>query len=641
MSERFIVANRVFEKPFNQLYIGSSVVAGNIESVRDQETKAKGQPLPVPTYLPLDNLELVEVYKGFQVHSNVDAKIVYEILYDALEEKVKGILAGIQEEEGGVGYYSFITPSVKSIKRKITFYIDYDIDFGLLPAIEKEIKEIFELTEEQIKERYGNPNERIYAGSFIASTKDCLVLIPFATYKPNEVIPAYTGEEDERIPQLESQIEEINQQLAQIEDTESEEYKKLSEQRKELIRELAKIRNKLYNPDIVKSVKTKGERFFITQKPEIRYLGENLLAAAVEYKTLKLINPDKRIKGIYAVVGLPTYNNLSKQIQRSTVELMLCLYDEGEMFPLEVQKARHSLAVMDEVLKELIKALEAGTKPTLNPIKEKVKDNLSLKKRIEDLEKFIITKLDNPPEELELLKQQLETYKKEIEQGRKLLYSPFTINKLITPYEVISLLQEARIDVANLTKENWNEFYTAYETLNETLENILNRDFGNEIQTLVKFFLKHIKEGKPIRYRIKTKEGVIEGYYPEENRALEVVDLIANRTLINIIKGILRKLNAYEKVSKALDLEFFFEGVSVRLGYLAITAFVRKVFVSVAKNYLREIDFNRKEEIKQLKEFLIANWLGEYKKSEGRKTVMEDNIEIEVDGLEDILAEED
>jgi hypothetical protein len=77
------------------------------------------------------------------------------------------------------------------------------------------------------------------------------------------------------------------------------------------------------------------------------------------------------------------------------------------------------------------------------------------------------------------------------------------------------------------------------------------------------------------------------------------------------------------------------------LGYLAITAFVRKVFVSVAKNYLREIDFNRKEEIKQLKEFLIGNWLGEYKKSEGRKTVMEENLEIEVDGLEDILAEED
>jgi len=95
----FIVGHRKFEKNLDELYIGSSVVAGNPDSVRDKETREKGKPFSKPIYKVLDNLTLVEVYKGFQVFSNVAGNVVYEILYDALEGEVKGILCGVKEEE--------------------------------------------------------------------------------------------------------------------------------------------------------------------------------------------------------------------------------------------------------------------------------------------------------------------------------------------------------------------------------------------------------------------------------------------------------------------------------------------------------------------------------------------------------------
>jgi hypothetical protein len=509
----FIVGSKTFDKDWRELYIGSSVVAGNTESVKDTETKQKGKPFEKPTYLIVDNLELIEVYKGFSAYSNVSDSILYEILYDALEKQVKGILCGVKEEDGSISYYALVKPGAKSIKKQISFYIEY-IDFALLPAVEKEIREILELKEEKdINEKFGNPPERIYAGSFIGSTENGLVLVPFATYKANEVIPAYTGEEDEKIPQLEMKIEEINQKLAQIENIESEEYKKLQEERRELYRELTKLRNKLYNPDILKAVKSKGERLFITQKPEIRYLGENLIAAAHLYKDLKNTGAD-RIKGVYAVLTIPTYNNLAKKIQRSHLEVMLNLYSGGEIFPLELQKTRQAINVLEEAIREIIKNLQAGTKPNLLHIKEKVKDNLSLRKRIEDLETYAVSVLTNAPEEVELLIQQLERFTKELEEDRRILYSPFTVNKLITKYELLSLLQEAGANVNEFTKENWSEFYEFYETLNETLENLIKNEFANELKSLAKLFIKKLERKEPIHYKVKTQNGISEGYYP-------------------------------------------------------------------------------------------------------------------------------
>ena len=188
----FIVGHRKFNNNFEELYIGSSVVAGNPDSVRDKETRQKGETFGKPTYKVLDHLTLIEVYKGFQVFSNVAPNVVYEILYDALEGEVKGILCGVKEEEG-IAYYALITKETKSVKKQIAFYIDY-VDFGLLPAIQKEIEETLHYDEAKIREVFGNPPEKVYAGSFIGSTDEGLVLIPFATYKANEVIPAYSGE---------------------------------------------------------------------------------------------------------------------------------------------------------------------------------------------------------------------------------------------------------------------------------------------------------------------------------------------------------------------------------------------------------------------------------------------------------------
>ena len=627
----FIVGHRVFEKPFSELYIGSSVVAGNTDSVRDRETRDKGVPFEGTTYRVLDHLTLIEVYKGFLVQSNVAPNVVYEVLYDALEGEVKGVLCGVKENEG-VSYYALVTKGAKSIKKQIAFYIDY-VDFGLLPAIQKEIEELLSADEKTIKERFGNPPERLYAGSFIGSTEEGIALIPFATYKAKEVIPAYTGEEDERIAQLERQIEELNAQIGAMENTESEEYKQLLEKRREKIRELAKLRNRLYNPDILKAVKSKGERLFITQKPEIRYLGENLLQTAYEYKGVNF-DGNRRVKGVYAVITLPVYNNLSKQLQRSYLELFLALYADGQLYPAELQKARQTVSVMDEALRELIKALESGTKPDLTHLKERIKENLSLKRRIEDIEKYVLGIVGGEPEEVETTLHFLNELKGELERAKRLLYSPFTISKLVTAYDLLALLQEAGLDTANLTKERWNELFETLEVVNENLENTFKEQFENEITALVKYFLKKLEKGEPLRYKIAVRGQIEEGYYPAPDRGLRIEDLYPNRVLINVVKGALRKLNALEKLRSLEEVEVFFGEYGVRLGYYALVAFVRKVFQRVAVAYLERVDYNREEEIRALREFLIQNWLGEFKKV-GETATAEQEEEGEVIELDD------
>ena len=631
----FIVGHRIFDKPFTELYIGSSVVAGNPDSVRDRETREKGKNFEKPTYKVLDHLTLIEVYKGFVVQSNVAPNVVYEILYDALEGEVKGILCGVREDEG-VAYYALVPKGAKSVKKHIAFYIDY-VDFGLLPALQREIEETLTYDEARIKEVYGNPPEKVYAGSFIGSTEEGLVLVPFATYKVNEVIPAYTGEEDERIPQLELEIEELNARIASIENTEGEEYRNLLERRRELVRELAKLRNRLYNPDILKAVRSKGERLFITQKAEIRYLGENLLQTAYEYKDITL-GEEKRVKGVYAVLTLPVYNNLSKRLQKGYLEVFLALFAGGELYPVELQKARQTVSVMDEALRELIKALESGTKPNLSPLKERIKENLSLRKRVEDIEKYVLSKVGGAPEEVEETLNFLRGIKAELERDRRLLYSPFTVSKLITPYEVLSLLQEAGVNTANFTKEDWNELYETLSVVNESLENTFKGEFENELKGLVKYFLRKLETGKPIRYKFAVRGQIEEGYYPAPDRGLSMEDLYPNRILINVIKGALKKVNALEKLRRLEEVEIFFGDYTVKLGQYALIAFVRKVFSAVAKSYLASVDYDREEEIRALRDYLVQNWLGEFKKPAEAAT-KEEGAEGEVVELDEDFDE--
>jgi hypothetical protein len=609
------------------------VVAGNPDSVRDRETRSKGENLSKPLYKIIDNLNLIEVYKGFPVFSEVAPPVVYEILFDALEGEVKGVLVGAREEGGTVGYYTLVPKGSKSIKKQISVLIDV-VDFGLIPAVQREIEEIFSMDEAQIRERFGNPPEKIYAGSFVGSTDEGLILIPFSTYKAREIIPAYTGEEDERIPQLEAKLEEVNARLTAISDREGEEYGKLLEERREILRELTKLRNKLYNPDILKAVKTKGDKVFITQKPEIRYLGENLIAAAYEYKALKSVSEKGTVKGVYAVLTLPVYNNLSGQLQRSYLEVMLALFDGVELYPVELQKARQTLAVMDEAVRELLKSAEAGTKPNLTAVKEKIRENLSLKKRIEDLEKFVLTHSEG--EEHEGLIAFLEEIKEEIEKGRRILYSPFTVARLVNNYEIISLLQEAGLNPSELSKEDWGNLYEVIDALNETLENRIKEDFKEPLKTLVKFFLKRLEEGKPIKYSMRLKGEVVEGYYPSPERALEIVDLYPNRILLNLIKGALRKLNAADRLAALEGVEVFFGGYTAKLGDLAATAVARKVFNLVAKGVLKRADFDRKEEVENLVKGLISNWVGEYR-GESQTQKDEGGEIVDIEGFEDIL----
>ena len=176
--------------------------------------------------------------------------------------------------------------------------------------------------------------------------------------------------------------------------------------------------------------------------------------------------------------------------------------------------------------------------------------------------------------------------------------------------------------------------------VNENLENVCKTEFAEEIKTLVRFFLRRIQEGKPIHYKLKVKGTLQEGFYPSKERGLEVIDLHPNRVLQALIKTALRRLNSLDKLLRLEEIEVFFGDTTVRLGNLALTAFVRKVFSSVAKTYLAKLDFNRKEEIENLKSYLIQNWLGEYRKPAETEQPKEGEI-VEIEGFDEDIFEVD
>ena len=186
-----------------------------------------------------------------------------------------------------------------------------------------------------------------------------------------------------------------------------------------------------------------------------------------------------------------------------------------------------------------------------------------------------------------------------------------------------------------LGKEGWNRLHEVVEIANENLENTFKNEFSDEIKALVRFFLKRIEEGKPLHYKIMVRGKIEEGFYPAQNRPLEIVDLYPNRVLVNIVKSALKRLNALNKLQRVEETEIFFESITAKLGYYAVVAFVRKVFSTVAKNYLHSVNFDREGEIKALKELLIQNWLGEYKKP--TEQPKEEGEIVDIEGLEDLL----
>jgi hypothetical protein len=248
--------------------------------------------------------------------------------------------------------------------------------------------------------------------------------------------------------------------------------------------------------------------------------------------------------------------------------------------------------------------------------------------------KFVLTHSEG--EEHEGLIAFLEEIKEEIERGRRILYSPFTVARLVNNYEIISLLQEAGLNPSELSKEDWGNLYEVIDALNETLENRIKEEFKEPLKTLVKFFLKRLEEGKPIKYSMRLKGEVVEGYYPSPERALEIVDLYPNRILLNLIKGALRKLNAADRLAALEGVEVFFGGYTAKLGDLAATAVARKVFNLVAKGVLKRADFDRKEEVENLVKGLISNWVGEYR-GESQTQKDEGGEIVDIEGFEDIL----
>ena len=542
-------------------------------------------------------------YSAKRVESEANPKIELKVLGDEIEDKVLGLLVGIKGEKG-VKHIAFLREGGKPTR--VAYLVsaeleDEKVDTGVLSG---ELKKILQSKYSEI-EGEGYP----LAGAFIGGTEGGkLAIIPFSTYKAKEVIPAFSGEESEEIEKLEAELEELNSLLA----TEKDEKKveEIRQRRREVLSALAKEKAKLYRPDLLRAVVQKtinGEEIWlINRKTEIRSMGENLLEGA---RLAREIGADR---GVFVFIAFPAVNNLSNELMTSVLTLALAVGNEFGTEVLDTYKARDYLRKLARGVRDIVEAVEAGAKPP-SFVEE---ENLSLRKRLSDIAKFLTAK----PEAVEEVKKGLE----ELEKGIRLLYSPFSVKDLYTRTDAIRDLTDRGIDIRSFTAEDWKELSELLAEVNERLENELRGLEG--YQRLFNAFHKILKEGRGIKIKVRENGEVKEVYYPKENPT------IWDWTLTSRFTGIVEK--ASQKVGidlKGVKAGYVFKETEVELSESAVKrALARLLLKDMVKSYIEEMETAIPMEVLTLEKLLRDRWRGETVSGGSRRAEIED-VELEAE----------
>jgi len=545
--------------------------------------------------LLLKEMVIAVSYSGKRIKSQVNPKIELTVLGDEIEDKVLGVLVGVRGEKG-VKNVAFLREG--GSPKKTAFMVVAELEEEINPSeLEKELKEV-------ITKKYGEIEGETYplAGAFIGGTEGKkYVVIPFSTYKPKEVIPAFTGEENEEIEKLEAELERLNNFLANEKDEKKAE--EIRKQRKELLAKLAKERAKLYRPDLLKAVVQKSingeEIWLINRKSEIRAMGENLLEGA---KVGLDIGADR---GVFAFISFPSVNNFSNELMTSTLTLALAVGNEWGIEVLDTYKARDYLRKLARGIREIIEAIETETKPPTFAEEE----NLSLRKRLSDLAKFLSANIGALGE--------VEKGLAELEKGIRLLYSPFTVKDLYTRTDAIRDLTDRGVDIRQFSSEEWGELNDILKEVNTRLEEGIKNQ--KNYDRLFKAFYGAVKEGRGIKLKVKENGEVKEVYYPTEKPT--IWDWTFSNRFVGIVEKTLEKLQAD---LNELQFSYFFKEVEVQLSESAIKkAIARKLLKDIAKTYLEELQTVEPWEILNLEKMLKARWKGEFLETQNKKPVSE------------------
>jgi hypothetical protein len=544
--------------------------------------------------------EVVISYSQKRIASKINSNIQYTVLGDQIEDEVLGIFAGIKTDKG-LKNVAFFKKGGKPtrIALMLADELGEEIDYKSVA------KELEELVNKPYSEIEGEPYP--LAGAFVGESKGELVVIPFSVYKAKSVIPAFL-EEGEEIAKLEAEIEAINKQISETED--EKEIERLKEQRRNMLAKLSKTRAKLYRPDLLKAIVQKmvngEEAVFLSKKTEIRAMGENLLEGA---KVFNDINGDR---AVFVFISFPAVNNISNELMRQSLPLCVAVGNEFGLEPLDTYKAKDYLRKLANGIREILESVEAGANvPTFGEEK-----NLSLKKRLTDIAKFVVAN----PEAVEEVKKGLE----ELEKGLRLLYSPFSIKDLYTRTDAIRDLTERGIDIKTFTAEDWKLLNEILNEVNLQLENALRE---TDYSRIFEIFHRLIQKRAGIKIKVKEGGELKEVVYPNENPT--IWDYTPSERFVGIIKLAVKKLGLEDKL-KEIQVGYIFGETEINLTEPQIyKALARLILKDLAKLVVEEqktliSPSALKEDIEELK----RKWKGEWvaKKSQIEDIELEDYL---------------
>jgi hypothetical protein len=575
------------------MQIGGKVLKGDLTRVRgswiggDDYVKG-GEKREGARIEVLTDVKVEVGYATKRVKSRLSDSLHYEVIGDTVSDEILGLLISVSGRN-----VSFLR---KGAKLSRAVYIVMEELPDLKPnLLMEELKKLLEVPFSSLE-----GDIVPLSGFYIGKGEKGTTVKPFSVYRPNQVIPAFLGEDDEDLVKITEEMEKLEGLLAQLE-PDTEEYNKLKERYRELKEKYRKVKANLYKPDILRAVVQKtvnGEEvFFVSKKTEIRNVGENLTSEA---KKVMELSPEWIAFG---VVEFPTVNNLSDEMKTTSVEVVLSYGGKDWIEVADLNRIRNFVKDMETGLREILKAD--------NPLQIKFNtENASVKKRLTDIAAF----LAKHPEQKEKIE---EGYKKLL-KAKAILYSPLTVRELYTKSDLINKLYERGVNVSEFSSEDWQEFYFMLTEINERLEHI----FGAlpEVGRIVKFLYKPIETKVPIKVKVKTENEIRETLFPSEEP--EIYDYSPTKVFFNLIRAIVKKTGMAIE-----DISFLFGGNEYILTEEErIKALGRYILQKIALEFIKNQKTIEDISVKKVIESVKSYWLGEFPQS----VKPEPEMEIEI-----------
>lgn len=535
-------------------------------------------------------------------------KVVYEVIGSPIDNKTELVLVGTKAEDGYPQYVAYITADMdeRAKKRGLT---------PLLTEIEgadsSVLSLIYERVEDLLRARFsyllGDEtalSREPYAGVVIGmgqmdsladlsmDRKWDIYVVPWSYFPTHKTIPAFNddGETKKRIERLERELSH-----GELE----------KETRIDILSELKELKAYYYSPDIRKAVRRSDKEgtYFISAKPEIRYMGENL-------RELFKHALDEYVFGghhpviPYVTIGLVSIPSFNVKDNAPVFSLLPLLFGYSASEPASsykvvgLNKFFQSYRQLRGGVSDIFKIVQTGN-GSLREI-----ENASLRKKLSDIASFV-SKEDIPSE---MVGEYTKKLQKHLKANTRVVGSLYAVSDFVLPADLLSLLPPQ--ETSSFGKEEWRYFFRLIEELNSEIPRLLRTSLEGELKKVAGFFYNKLISGEKIAFTGRDGQRHV---YPSDEE-LTPYHLFPNKVVLSATAKVLQGIGKYDEVVNALAFEIPIGNVTVNTKELAVLFFFRGVLRFLAlyllKNRLANVPDGMVNTLESVVNSAFSAWAG-------------------------------